>query len=161
MRSSMLRHYVAVAVRSFARNRLPNALAMVVLALGIACFMAAYLFVSYMRGYDRHFANADRIYVIMQSIEVPASGMTVPLTPGSALPLADQVALDVPELDALARYAMVGRSFVTIEGQPSYRRVAYAEPAFLEIFDFETLAGDASTALDTPGSAIVSSGSCR
>lgn len=151
----MLRHYLAVALRGFARSRLPSAVGVGVLALGGVCFVAAYLFVSHLRSYDRHFANAGRFYVIMQSIEVPASGMSVPLAPGSALPLAEQLKLDVPELEAVARYAFGGQSFVTVDGEASYQRIAYAEPAFLEIFDFATLAGDSSAALDTPRSAII------
>src|SRR5690606_22536481 len=43
----------------------------------------------------------------------------------------------------------------TVDGEPSYRRIAYAEPEFAEIFRFDALAGDPGTALATPRSAIV------
>ncbi len=63
----MLLHDAVVALRRIAKRRLESALGIAVLALGLVCFIATYIFVGYVRGYDRGFANADRAYVIEQS----------------------------------------------------------------------------------------------
>src|SRR5690606_36008040 len=122
---------LVVALRGFRRRPLASAIGVLVLSLGLVCFGAAYLFVSHVRSYERHFPNADRTYVVMQRTEVPNSGVSIPFSPQSALPLADQLRLDAPELDAVARYAFGGRGYVTIDGEASYRLIAFAEPEFL------------------------------
>ena len=151
----MLRHYVTVALRGFVKYRLHSAVSVAVLALGLTCFIAAYLFVSYLRSYDRHFVNAERIHVIFQGMEGPSMGFSWPSYPASSYLLGEQLALDVPELDAVARYRTANGAFVTIDGDSKTRRIGYAEPAFLDIFDFQTLTGDLDGALAQPQSAVI------
>jgi putative ABC transport system permease protein len=152
----MIGHYLKVGLRGVAHHPLHSAVSVAVLALGTACFSAAYLFVSDLQNYDRQFANADRTRVIFQSLEVPLTGLSWPPTPWSSILLADQLKLDVPELEAVARYRDTGGgAFITVDGEPRTRRIAYAEPAFLDIFDFEAIDGDPRSALAMPRGAII------
>jgi putative ABC transport system permease protein len=143
----MLGHYLTVALRNFARYRLHTAVSVVVLTLGLTCFIAGYLVVGYLRSYDRHFPTADRSVVVFQGMHGPKIGFDWPSYPYSSVLLAEQLALDVPELQAVARYRSIGAS-VSVDGEQKPRiGVALAEPQFLSIFPFETVAGDLGAAL--------------
>ncbi len=150
----MLRHYLVSALRRCARRKLYSAVGVIVLALGVACFLAAYLFADYLRHYDRGFPNADRIYYIAQSMRSPQFGVNLSSNAFSALPLAEQVRLDVPELTRVARVFRGSRS-VVVDGEPSAARIAYADDGFLAIFGLDAVAGDARGALGRPGTAVV------
>jgi putative ABC transport system permease protein len=149
----VLLHDLIVALRRIARQRFYTALSVLALAFGLVCFIATYLFVSYVRGYDRHFANADRTYIVAQSMLVPASGIDMPFSVNSALHLGEQLRLDVPELAAVARRQ---QAFVpvTVDGQTTGRAVNYVEARFFDIFDFAVLAGDLRAAAQ-PRSAVL------
>jgi putative ABC transport system permease protein len=150
----MLRHYLVSALRRFARRKLYSAVSVIVLALGVTCFVAAYLFADYLRHYDRGFPNAERIYYVAESIRSRQFGIDLRLNAFSALPLADQMRLDMPELARVARVFRGPRSIV-VDGEPSMSRIAYAEDGFLEIFGLDSVEGDARGALSRPGTAVV------
>ena len=134
----MLGHYLAVALRNIVRYRLHTAVSVVVLTLGLTCFLAAYLVVSYLTSYDRDFPNTDRSIVVFQAMHGPKFGLEWPSYPYSSVLLGEQLALDVPELAAVARYRPIGAS-VTVDGEQKPRlSIALAEPKFLSIFPFPT-----------------------
>ncbi|HET8697740.1 MAG TPA: ABC transporter permease, partial [Gammaproteobacteria bacterium] len=149
----MLLHDLRVALRRIARQRFYSAVSVLALALGLMCFIATYLLVSYVRGYDRHFANASRTYVITQRARTEGDGLDTPFNATSALPLAEQLRLDVPELAAVARRYQVFLP-VSLDGQPRARAISYVEPQFFDIFDFVALAGDVHAAAQ-PRSAVL------
>ncbi|HEX5048734.1 MAG TPA: ABC transporter permease [Gammaproteobacteria bacterium] len=149
----MLFHDLIVALRRIARQRFYSAVSVLALAFGLVCFIATYLLVSYVRGYDHQFANVDRTYVIAQSLRAEGSGIDSPFNITSALHLAEHLELDVPELAAVARRQ---RSFlpVSVDGQTTARQISYVEAPFFDIFDFNTLAGDLRNAAQ-PRSAVL------
>jgi putative ABC transport system permease protein len=137
----VLLHDLIVALRRIGRQRFYTAVSVSALALGLVCFIATYLLVSYVRGYDRHFTNVDRTYVIAQSIRAESAGIDQPFGVNSALHLGERLRLDVPELAAVARRQP---SFVpvSVDGQTTGRAIAYVEAPFFDIFDFPALAGE-------------------
>jgi putative ABC transport system permease protein len=150
----MFGHYLTVALRNFARYRLHTAVSVVVLTLGLTCFLAAYLVVSYLKSYDRDFPNANRSVVIFQGMHGTKTGFDWPSYPYSSVLLAEQLALDVPELPAVARYRTISAS-LSVDGEQKARRgVALAEPKFLTIFPFEIVAGDLDAGLVGHGAII-------
>ena len=64
----MLGHYLAIALRNLHRAPFTALINVATLALGLVAFVAAYAVVSYWSHSDRHFANADRTYVITASV---------------------------------------------------------------------------------------------
>jgi putative ABC transport system permease protein len=149
----VLLHDLTVALRRIARQRIYSALSVLALACGLVCFIATYLLVSHVRGYDRHFANADRTYVVAQRSRTESSSLDTPFDVNSALHLAEQLRLDVPELAAVARRHQTFLP-VALDGPPMLRAVSYVEAPFFDIFDFATLAGDVHGAAQ-PRSAVL------
>src|SRR5438477_310634 len=151
--SSMLRHDLAIALRRIASRPSHSALRAAVLTLGIVCFLAAYVFVSYLRSYDRNFTNHARTYLIAQS-GYARVGSSRLFSAYSALPLADHLRAEFPELPSVARYCL--RQIAVGVGPDATRRlVGYAEPELFEIFDFTTIAGERRDALSEPRSVVL------
>ena len=63
----MITHYLSTALRHFGRHRTTTALNVVCLTIGLVCFLAIYAVVVYLGSGDRHYANADRIFMIGES----------------------------------------------------------------------------------------------
>jgi hypothetical protein len=108
--ASLLRHYLVVAIRNLARQRLHSALSILVLALGLTCFLAASLFALYLDSFERGFAKHDRTYVLYQNSSWPQIGYHAPLGHQSGFALADQLAIEIPELEAVARQVVLAAS---------------------------------------------------
>jgi putative ABC transport system permease protein len=156
----MLRQHVVFALRSFARRPLQSTLRIAVLALGLFAFLLSYLVVAHFRGYDRQWAKADRTYAIFESLDWPANRLQVPMAPNSTPLLAEQLRLDVPELESVARYRQMPEAFIELDGgtelpQQVRTSIAVADAELLDVFDFEVVAGDLRGALSRPDNAIV------
>ena len=156
----MLGHYLTVTLRNLGRHRLHTAVSVLVLMLGLTCFLAAYLAVSYLTNYDRRFANADRSYVVFQGMHGSKISFDWPSYPFSSVLLAAQLEADVPELEAVARYRALGNLTVTVDSELKPRRMAVAEPGLLAIFGFDVVAGDLRDAL-VGRNAIVTAGAAQ
>ena len=145
----MLGHYLVVAIRNLARQRLHSALSILVLALGLTCFLAASLFALYLDSFERGFAKRDRTYVLYQSGSWPQIGYHAALGHRSGIGLRDRLAIEIPELEAVARQVVFSVS-VSAGGRASYnqvRGVAPTDAAWADIFDMRVVAGDARETL--------------
>lgn len=150
----MLKHDFTIALRRLLQQRFHTAIGAAVLALGLVCFLAANLFVTYVSNFDRHFANADRIYVVAERMSASAFNLRPIFDSGTDAPIADHLRLDVPELAAVAR-TRVAAKLVSVGERRLSLMVGYAEPELTDIFDLTPLAGDIRGALETPRSMIV------
>lgn len=141
----MLGHYITIALRSFARQTLHALLAIASLALGLACFVAAYVAITYIGSGESHFPKAERTYAIYQGMRYP-NGTEVSLLPLSALALAEALRSDLPQLDSVAR-ARFTSSTVAAGDKRVGQSILAVDREFLEIFDLEFVAGNAAGAL--------------
>jgi hypothetical protein len=64
----MLTNDLTIALRRLLRAKFHTAVGVAVLALGLFCFVAANLFVSYVRNYDTHWSNSDRVYIVAERV---------------------------------------------------------------------------------------------
>ncbi|HET8699443.1 MAG TPA: hypothetical protein VFO94_18300, partial [Gammaproteobacteria bacterium] len=60
----MLAHYFSLTLRNLRRAPVAAAVNVVTLALGFACFVGAFAFVTLWQRSEQYFANADRIAVL-------------------------------------------------------------------------------------------------
>jgi putative ABC transport system permease protein len=148
----MLRHDLVSALRRISHNKLHSFVGITALALGLACFLAAYMFVDYLRHFDGAFAGADRTYVVAESMRSAQFGIDQSLV-YSALPVAERLRLEGPELERVARVYRMERAIVA-DGEASLGRLAFAESDFFEIFNFAGKVGDVHGALRRPATAV-------
>jgi putative ABC transport system permease protein len=150
----MLKHDLTLALRRLLQQRFHTAVGVAVLTLGLVCFLAANLFVSYVRNYDRHWPNADRTYIVAERMSPAGFGSSPLFATTSDGPIAEHLRLDAPELAAVAR-AYAAPRVVSAGEQRVPFMVGYVEAQFTEIFELAPLAGDIGEALATPRSVVL------
>jgi putative ABC transport system permease protein len=149
----MIAHYLAVALAKFKKTPFTTAANVLTLALGLACFVAAWGIASYFASADSHHARA-RTFVVGQSLTIPGRE-TSPLSPASNPVTARYLRLDMPELPLIARIQPDPDVAVSTGANKTFLNAALADPQLLDMFDLEFLAGDARSALDEPNSVVL------
>jgi putative ABC transport system permease protein len=153
----MLGHYVIAAVRNFQRRPFGTAVNVFALALGLACFVAAYATVVYWSDAERHFAAADRTYAITANLALRDGSVATGVVPRTSDVVARYLKADFPELEAVVR-ARTGNgndvSFTTGE-KKARLELTYVDPEFLDVFNLPLSAGDRATALEQPSSVLL------
>jgi putative ABC transport system permease protein len=139
----MLRHYLTTGWRGLLRDRFHTVVSVLGLALGFVSFVGAYAFADYVHSGDRKFPHSERILAMFQRTSVEAMDLSLPMWSLTSMLLADALRLDFPELEAIAR-SRQSEAVVAVGSERSYRRVRYAEPDFLRIFELPFVAGDAA-----------------
>jgi putative ABC transport system permease protein len=150
----MLLHYLAVALAKFRKTPLTTTANVLTLALGLACFIAAYGIATYLGSADTYHANAARTFVVGQRTARPGGEMS-PLSPASNPVAARYLKQDAPELMYVARIMADPDIAVAAGAEKTFLDVANADPDLLQIFDFDFIAGDARRALSEPNSVVL------
>jgi putative ABC transport system permease protein len=151
----MFKHYLTTAWRSFRSSPYIATVNVVGLALGLACFIAAYSTVTYFRSGDRHFDNADRIYAIAQRQVSAQGGLDTGMNPRTTLMVANYIRNDIPELEGVVRAVRLPAVATAANGRAAFVRTAAAEADFLRLFNFEFAAGGGADALRSPRSVVL------
>ena len=153
----MIAHYLTMAFASFRRAPFATAANVVTLALGLACFIAAYGIATYWRSADWYHQDAGRLFVVGQSI-VPAAEPPTDFVVNVSTPaLARYLTIDAPEVEIAARAMALSDGSevaVTAGDRQMFLHQANVDPAFLELFEFDFLAGDVR-ALDDPNGVVL------
>ena len=138
----MIRNYFISTIRNLVRNRVFALINIFGFAIGIACVILFFLWVSDEVSYDRFHENRDRTYNLL-SIFARGDGNSMSVTP---FPLAPTLSDRHPEVEAYSRYWQYP-SLVT-HGEITYldEKVHLVDPGFLEMFTFPVLRGDATEA---------------
>ena len=150
----MLKHHLLVASRTLRRERGYAALNVVGLAVGLACCALIVLYVRDELSYDRHHERADRIVRVTR----PTADGSHWAATGPPLGLALEEAM--PEVERAARVFPIGSETVLSLSGTDRRFEApdgvYADASVLDVFTLPLLRGDPATALDAPGSVVLS-----
>jgi putative ABC transport system permease protein len=154
----MLAHYLAVALAKFRKTPFTTAANVLTLALGLACFIAAYGIATYWRSADGYHQGAERLFVVGQNIGAPGEAPPDFVATTSTPTLARYLALDIPQVESVARVMALSDSNetpVTAGDQQTFLNVGNVDPELLRMFDFDFVAGDARHALDDPQGVVL------
>ena len=154
-------NYLKIAVRSHLRYRGFTLLNMTGLALGIACSMVIFLYVSLQVYTDSYHRDAGRIYRAVLEIQTPAGD--IEYEEGSSIAWSSALRNEYPQIETTA-YCMRFYSTPTItvdngRDNDKYKDdniAAYADNNFINLFDHEFIYGDKQTALSNPNSVVLS-----
>lgn len=129
----MLKHYLIAAIRGFRRNKLPAAVNLLSLSMGLMGFVAAYAVSKDLLSVGGRYPTAERIYVVTQTIVDDAlSWEGVPITGAS---VKRYLEADLPGLEAVARATSTPvEHAVAAAGTKGYRSLVFADPEYLEVF---------------------------
>ena len=114
------------------------------------------LIVEYERTHDLFYKNADRIYTIGATA---APELNVGFSKFNAVQsiVGPSIEANIPDVEAVARTIM-WEYLIGIGSDRFYEPIRFADPALLEIFDFDYLHGD-NGALDDPTALVISESS--
>ena len=130
----MVRNYLTIALRNLIKYRLYSLINIVGLSVGQACCILIVLFVQDEMSYDRHHANADRIYRVTREFFTEAGSTALHLA-SVAPPIAPLLRNDFPELRVIqfwGSHPMIGYG----EKEFLEERFIYADADVFEIFTF-------------------------
>lgn len=157
----MLRNYFKTALRSLLRQRNTSIINIAGLALGIAASLILFLIIQHHTSFDKFQTKYDRIYRVVTESEGNTGSFT---TPGIPAPLPTAFKLDFPEAEEVVftQYQSGALILVPQNNGPSKkfqeeRGVVYTEPGIFNMFERQTLIGDALKGLDEPNEAVITS----
>ncbi|RMD63593.1 ABC transporter permease [Candidatus Parcubacteria bacterium] len=148
----MFKNYLKIAFRNLVKYKGHAFINLVGLSTGITVCLLVYLFVRHEWTFDRFNKNAHRIYrVIQHERKSTRSAHSFAETP---VPLGPTLKQHHPEIVDFARVA-TSQAIVRRGANRFQERVHLVDPSLLSIFTFPLLQGDPQTALQDPGSVVV------
>ena len=159
----MFQNYLKVAWRSFIAQKYYSAINTIGLALGIAACILILSFVQDELSYEKKFDKEGKIYRLVQDFpmgEHLSRSATVPF------PTKNTLRTDFPEITNAAwifRPSSWGNSSVIKKGDEEYFEddFIFAEHSFLEIYNFNFLLGDPSTALSKANELLITASTAK
>ncbi len=155
----MFKNYFKTAIRNLSRNKLYALLNVIGLALGIGCALVIFKVITFEKSYDKHQSNYDNIYRIVGEFINPVEidrGM------GTPQPLAHAMREDFPEVSKVVRTHQGVSLQIDVEKNGFKEKflpeeqMAFTENSYFSIFDVDILAGDKTSALTDPNTAVIS-----
>jgi putative ABC transport system permease protein len=154
----MLHRHLLLALRQMRRRAFFSSINIAGLAVGLAACWLIGLYVFHEKNYDAYLPCADRVCAVALDLKMgEEEGRTTNTPP----PIGPRLAADFPEIELTARTFSLGTTVVKNE-QPGHAPMVFneggamaADTAFLELFGFPMAEGDALTALDRPGSLVL------
>lgn len=162
----MIGHYFATALARFRATPFATTANVLTLALGLACFIAAYGIATYWRLGDAYHPGADRIYYISQQFGDEPTGPLGKQAPiWSSRRLASDLRAEIPELEVVAQIQGQqgeGGAVPISSGEARlFLKVASTGPDILDLFAFDFVEGEPRTALRAPNDVIITESAAR
>jgi putative ABC transport system permease protein len=168
----MLRNYFRVAARILMRNKLYTVINVLGLALGVCGCIVIWLVGSFEMSFDRFHPDGNRIYRVVGSPKNPVFQWSVAIPP-----MPETMREQIPGLEAVAtvfEYNESPRVRVPQTGKPDricephqqwqddfVTGIAIADQGWFNVFHYQWLAGNPTTALSQPFSVVLTEGAVR
>lgn len=150
----MLSNYLTIALRNFRRQPVYTLLNIAGLTLGIAASLIILLFITEESRFDTYHEHSDRIFRISADITEPDNAFKWAVT---QTPLAMQLKTDYPEVEEYVRFIPNGRTNLQYKDNFFFEeKVFLVDSTVTEVFSFDFITGDESTALKEPNSIALS-----
>ena len=143
---------VKIALRNLRKHKGFAAINITGLAIGLTIYVFGGLIVEYERTHDMFYKNAKRIYTI-GATAAPELNVGIEYFNAVQSAVGPAIEANITEVEAVAR-TITSEYLINMGADRFYQVISFADPALLEIFDFEYLHGD-SSALDDPSSLLI------
>jgi putative ABC transport system permease protein len=148
----MIRNFYKIAYRSLLRNKFFSVINISGLAIGMASAILIFLWIQNEVSYDRFYSNSDRLYQVWGNDVVEGkirSGMPTPEI------MAPVLKNDVPEIEQVSRVTWGEDYLFTVGDKVLKAKGNLVDPAFLTMFSFPLVEGNARTVLNDPYSVVL------
>ncbi len=151
----MLKNLLKVALRNIGKDRIYSLLNILGLTLGITCSLFLLLYLLNELSYDRFHTEKDRIYRVVTHFTETDNQFTWPI---AQFPLAQELEEKYTEIEHAVRFRGAGRELfenpdrdVRFYEEDFY----YVDSTIFDVFDFSLLAGNPTTVLVKPNTAVL------
>jgi putative ABC transport system permease protein len=156
----MIKNYFVIALRNIRQSPLYAFINIFSLSIGLAACIIIYLFIKDERSFDSFHSRRDIIYRLDEVQNF--TGTNVQKVALSMPGMAPNLAKEFPEIVNFTRFMCRPKQLVGRDEKAFLLPfVATVDSTFLDIFDFEVLQGDRSSALDEPYSMMVTESTAR
>ncbi len=155
----MLRNYLKILLRNFARNRAFTLINISGLTLGITCSLIMFMIVKEELSFNQYHSKLDRIYRVghidyIDGNEYPGGGVPLPMRAAVA---EDIVGLVNSTLISHEMYGLI--SVKGNDGEVKYYEespeLVYVQPSFFEMFDWKIIEGAIENSFKEPNMAAI------
>lgn len=143
---------VKIALRNIRKNKLFAAINIAGLALGLTIYVFGGLLVNYEKTHDVFFENSSRVFTI-GSVAAPGLNVGIDRMNAAWTTIGPIIEAEIQDVEAVARVKN-DEYLLTMGAESFYQTIRFADPTFLDIFDFNYLYGDA-TAIDSPSGLLI------
>ncbi len=147
----MFRNYIKTSFRNLKAYKIYSLINIAGLAIGMACFLFIFIYVSDEMSYDRFHKKREQIYRV--SYEINHQGKTT-LTAQTPAPLGPALLKEYPEVKNYVRFSRFEVS-VRYQGDTYAEKFLFADESLFDVFTFQLLKGDPRTALKEPDSIVL------
>ncbi len=143
----MIKHYLKIALRNLAKQKVLAFINVFGLSVGLACFTLFLLYAVNEFSFDRFHKNADNIYRVYRWSEA-VHGEEAHGSSYMPIPLGPALRQDFPEVENYVRIKEGGfETFVRANDNVTRLKVSFADPQFFSVFTFKVLYGDTKNPL--------------
>jgi putative ABC transport system permease protein len=151
----MWRNYLTVGVRALTKNRTYAFINVFGLAIGLAACLMLLLYVRYETTYDNWLPNAENTYQFQTYYREPQTGERTDIQMSSYI-AGQRLKADIPEIESHV-YVQAGGATVIRNGEAlAVENVGFSSGPFFDTVRLPLAQGDARTALQSPGSVVLS-----
>jgi putative ABC transport system permease protein len=148
----MFKLNLKIALRNLWKNKGYTLINVGGLAIGLASCMLLLLYVAYEWGFDKQFTNYENTYVVYNNEAANGKVFSFPATPGR---MADEVRAKIPGVRSVTRMFYPQDRLISLKQNSFKKLCTFADPEFLQIFDYKVLKGNPATFLKSPQSVIL------
>jgi putative ABC transport system permease protein len=157
-RPTMLRNYIVTAVRVSSRHRLYTFINVLGLSVGLAASLLIGIYIADEFSYDRHIADADRIYRV--GINETFKGDEI-LYSSSGAPLADAMRHEIPEVEDAVRLFRITTPVRIGDKGFIDKKFLVADSNFFRFFGFPLSEGNVDKCLKGPNRIVLSQSAAK
>ncbi|WP_316818365.1 ABC transporter permease [Pedobacter nyackensis] len=156
----MFKLNLKIALRSLWKHKTSSIINVFGLVIGVASCLLLMLYVTYEWNFDKQFKGSENVYQVMTNFQ-DGNGRIQGTGDGTSNAIATVIREEIPDVDAVARVGYAGKSLIS-NGESNFKKEAkFADPDLLKIYNYEFIAGNSLTALNSPKSVVLTEGMAK
>lgn len=147
--------FIKIILRQLLKKKLYSAILLGSLSVGMAAVLVIALFLKTEWSFDDFHKKKDRIYRVTTTVKAPATGeirhyaTTMP-------PVAKSLRSEYPQIEEAVRFRRSDNHIISFNDKRFLEnKVLFADTGFFRIFSFNLIAGNITTALQSPNSVVI------
>lgn len=151
----MLKNYFKITLRSLWKHKAYSIINLLGLSFGLAAGIFILLYVVDEVSFDNFHLKSERIYRVNSGFSNPTTGEKEETMDTNAWPVGKVLETEYPEVESVLYTRNAFGLLINFEEKQIRQRSFFASEEFFDIFSFEMLEGNPSTALEKPYSVVI------